>query len=492
MNLLFDTNVFIPLEPGTLADEEPGSDAARHLFQLAVQTGTQIYLHPAQRKDIEQDKQIDRRKLRLSLFEKYLSLPKPPAVTEPFLASIGNPEPESNHWIDANLIAALHRDAVSILVTEDKGIHSRCGKLNLGDRCRTVAQTIEILRDELPIESGGLPAVRSLLAHELNEQDPIFDSFREDYPDFDTWLSKCKQEHRQCWVVELAGRTDYAGVCIVNRQDRAWEDASDPTLKICTFKIANDVLGMKLGDLLLHAVFEFSKVNSFQTLFIETYRKQTRLIYLLEIYGFGFHKEKTDKSGEIEFRKKMKPTGEDTKLTPLDFHRMYGPYQVSLEHSRLFVIPIEPRFHRMLFPNLEAQGDLFAGQESYGNTLRKAYLCNASTNQVRQGDAVLFYRSQKRQGITAIGIVEDVIKTSDAVELGKFARRRTVYPDSDIEKMTEGRKALGLIFRYAPILQDRIPLQTLTDAGLLKSHPQSIVQLKEDANLWLRNVLNLK
>jgi hypothetical protein len=443
MNLLFDTNVFIPLEPGTLSDEEVGSSAARNLFQLSVQTGTQIYLHPAQRKDIEEDKQVERRTLRLTLFDKYPQLPKPPVLTEPFLELVGSPRPDSNHWVDAHLIAALYRDAVTTLVTEDKGIHRRCQKLGIGERCRTINQAIEILRDELPIEAGGLPAVRAMLAHELNEHDPIFDSFRADYPGFDEWLSKCKQQHRKCWVIRLSGRSKYAGVCIVNREDREWVDASNPTLKICTFKIADDVLGMKLGELLLHAIFNYSKSNSIETIFVESFEKQSHLIHLMEAFGFQFHGAKADNTGQIELRKKLKSSGEETHLAPLEFHRKFGPYQISLTQSRIFVVPIEPRFHQMLFPHLEAQGDLFAGHEPYGNTLRKAYLCRASTNQVKPGDVVLFYRSRKRQGLTAIGVVENVLRTSDADELGKFARRRTVYSESDIKKMTEGRTALG-------------------------------------------------
>ena len=489
MKLLIDTNVLIPLEPGVLADEEPGSQQAREMFKLAMETGSVVYLHPIQRQDIEQDKKADRRELRLSLIKKYPLLPKPPVPSTPFLALIGSPKPNTNHWIDAHLIAALIRDLISILVTEDKGIHTRCQNLNLASRCRTVAQTIEILREELPTNPGRLPAIQAVLAHELNESDPIFDSFRDDYPGFDDWLKKCREQHRPCWTVKLPEISTYAGICIVNREDRNWSDAKNPTLKICSFKIADEALGAKLGELLLHAVLSYANENDYCTLFIETFDKQPALIYLLECFGFRQSGQKAGESGELELRKLMLPIDSQLDMTPLAFHQEFGPYQISLDGVRIFVVPIEPKFHQMLFPDIEEQRSLFEGKDPCGNTLRKVYLCNAVTKQIRPGDVLLFYKSHDQRKITAIGIVEETIRTDDTDDLERFALKRTVYERSDIKAMTEGRNALGILFRYAPILKDGISLRSLTDSALLNGVPQSIVQIKEDDNSWLKAYL---
>ena len=91
MKLLIDTNVLIPLEPGSKADLEPMTSVAIELIRTAQQVGAVIYLHPIQRKDIEQDKDLDRRSLRLRLIEKYPQLPNPPAPSATLLAEIGNP-----------------------------------------------------------------------------------------------------------------------------------------------------------------------------------------------------------------------------------------------------------------------------------------------------------------------------------------------------------------------------------------------------------------
>lgn len=82
MKLLIDTNVLIPLEPGSKTDVEPMTSLATDLQQV----GATLYLHPIQRSDIEQDKDHDRRALRLRLIEKYLQLPSPPVPSPMLLA----------------------------------------------------------------------------------------------------------------------------------------------------------------------------------------------------------------------------------------------------------------------------------------------------------------------------------------------------------------------------------------------------------------------
>lgn len=487
MKLLIDTNVLIPLEPGSTKDLEPMTSVAADLVRTAQQIGATVYLHPIQRKDIEQDKDPDRQALRLRLIEKYPQLPNPPVPSAELLADIGNSSQGTNGWIDAHLIAALDRDLVDLLVTQDQGIYKRCVRRSLELRCRTISQALARLQDELPVEASEPPAVKRLVAHELNDADPIFASFRGDYPTFDDWLAKCRREHRQCWIITLPGRADYAGICIVARQDRLWQDAHDPTLKICTFKIADDVRGMKLGELMLKTVFDHAIANKIATLFIESFPKYVHLMDLIEC--FGFHKSGDKSDGQVEMRKRLSPWGDVSGLTPFEFHRQFGPHQIKLDDANVFVVPIEPRFHAMLFPDLQKQLNLFPGTESFGNTIRKAYLCNAVITKLEAGSVLLFYRSHDAQHIDAVGVVEETLRTRDAVSLAQFARKRTVYEPTDIEAKTTQGAALGILFRYAPVLRDKITLKELVDAGVLKAAPQSIQQLKEEGVSWIQTRL---
>jgi L-amino acid N-acyltransferase YncA len=383
----------------------------------------------------------------------------------------------------------LEGDLIDILVTEDREIHRACRRLNLDSRCHSLVAALEVVEDELPIVPSPPPAVRGCLAHELDAGDPIFDSLRVDYSGLDTWLAKCRREHRQCWVVNLPGRVTHAGVCIVNREDRHWPDASDPTLKICTFKIADDVAGMKLGELLLRAVFEYAHANGFATLFVEVFPKHGGLLKMLRCFGFEQHGHKRTGSQELVLRKISEPPSGAGALDPAEYHRLYGPYHIRLEGCRVFVVPIEPRYHSLLFPHLENQASLFPGTESCGNTIRKVYICNSGTTKIRPGDLLLFYRSRERKGITALGVVEETIRTREAKKLARFATKRTVYQGPEIEAKTCGREALGILFREAPILEDTVRIEELTKAGLLLRIPQSITELKAASLKWIRTHL---
>ena len=41
-------------------------------------------------------------------------------------------------------------------------------------------------------------------AYEISTDNAVFASLREDYPRFDEWFDKCRQQHRDCWVLELS------------------------------------------------------------------------------------------------------------------------------------------------------------------------------------------------------------------------------------------------------------------------------------------------
>lgn len=489
LTLLLDTNVLIPLEPTSPTEVEAGSPRAFKVANLAQQVGAGLFLHPAQIDDLQADKDEARRALRLSLAEKYPKLHNPPPLADRIRVAAGNPQRGTNDWVDTQLVAALEQNAVGFLVTEDKGIHRTCRALGIDGRCLNLEGAIDLLESERITAPLAPPATRAIHAHEMDSADPIFQSLRVDYPPFNEWLDKCKREHRHAWVVSLPDRTGYSGVCIVNPEDRPWTDAENPTLKICTFKIAEHAIGLKLGELLLRAVFDYVRKNRFRTAFIEVLPKHGALLNLLGDFGFeqADHKDETD---EIVLRKRFGPLSTEDRLLPaLSFHRLFGPHQVKLDGVSGYIVPIEPRFHAALFPELEPQGSLFAGTASFGNTLRKAYICRAQTRAIRPGDILLFYRSGDWQSVATAGVVEETMATADANEMSALVRKRTVYGDADLQHMCRGDGALALLFRHADVLKRQLSLQELITNGIVTAAPQSITSLKPHALTWIQNHL---
>ena len=486
--LLLDTNILIPLEPTSRADLAPDSGLAFELANVAQQVGAKLFVHPEQNTDLTADKNSDRRTLRLAVFNKYPSLQSPPPVNAEVAAACGSPAIGSNGWVDAHLVSALSHNAVAFLVTQDKGIHRACRNLGIDARCLGLSAAVDLLKAEQVIAPVAPPAVRSVLAHQLDEHDPIFQGLRGDYgASFDSWLNKCKQQQRHAWITSLPTHRDYAGICIVNPEDRQWRDARNPTLKICTFKVADEASGLKLGELLLRTVFDFAHQNGFQTLFVEVLPKHAPLLHLLGQFGFEQidHKGGTD---EIVMRKRFAAEGEAaTGVKALEFNRLFGPYSVQWSGVNGYVVPIEPRFHASLFPEMEPQGPLFPGTLSYGNTLRKAYVCRAQVRTIKPGALLFFYRSEDWQSLTTVGVVEEAMATENVDDLIKLVRNRTVYEREHLSEMCRGAGALGILFRHAPVLRNPIPLAKLIENRILTAPPQSITTLKPPALEWIHH-----
>jgi hypothetical protein len=91
-----------------------------------------------------------------------------------------------------------------------------------------------------------------------------------------------------------------------------------------------------------------------------------------------------------------------------------------------------------------------------------------------------------------MGVVEDVAALSDAADIVKAAGKRTLYAYSDIEGMVgRGGEVLVIGFRQARILEPRIELKELKEAGVLKGHPQTVTRLSEEGATWLTRRLRL-
>ena len=229
---------------------------------------------------------------------------------------------------------------------------------------------------------------------------------------------------------------------------------------------------------------------------MEVLPSHPEVIDFLAAFGFVDQGHRSER-GEHVLTKSLHPPADATQQSDLEHHILYGPPAL-LCRQRAFAVPIEPRWHDQLFPeqaprHQAAQLALFGAAEvqthPWGNAIRKAYLCNAATNQVREGDVLLFYRSSD-QRFSAVGIVEEVIRSSDADEVMQFVGRRTVYSASEITEMARrARGVLAIRFRQDRFLEQPLTLADMKMAGALRSWPQSITRLRQEGMPWVRDLL---
>lgn len=480
MKFLLDTNVLIPAEPTGYDGIEPTTRVITRLIGQIHATQCSAFLHPASIQELKGDQDVDRKEMRSLLIEKYQVLPAAPTITPELDAKLGSPAVNTHSYIDNLLIAAVVANAVSYLVTNDQQIHRKADRVGVKSRVLYPSDALVILNGFLPQDILPPPSVKLVYCHELDTADPIFDSVREDYKGFDDWLAKCQQEHRQAFLVERDGL--HGAIAILKDESPR---STNKTLKICTFKVAENARGFKFGELLLKTIFDYAISNNFERTYCTCFPKQHQLLELLS--DFGFQLFPTEEGGEFRVEKSLVPKqNEQAELMPLEFHIKFGPGHFVIPDD-VFVVPIEPRYHRLLFPEMEQQVSFLAGQTPFGNSIRKAYLCHSPTKVLPPGSILLFYRSNDFRNIKTIGVVESSLRSNDGVALVEFVGQRTVYSKREVEEMA-AQETLAILFRQV-LLNCRIKIDDLIAAGVLIAPPQSITKLKPQAVEWIRKTL---
>lgn len=485
MKFLLDTNIIIPAEPTELENIELGTPLITELLRRFNEGQQQYYIHSASIQELSGDKNKKRWQMREVLLDKYPLLPSPPGFTKKIQDSLSIATLNKHDQIDLTLLSAVDADAVDYLVTNDVGLHKKAAQLGLASRVATPDEAILIIRSLFPVIPFPPPAVQSRYAHDIDLEDPIFDSFRLDYQEFDEWFRKCKLQHRPVWTIEPdIGKI--GGICIIKPNDAPeYEGMPEPCLKICSFKISENWRGYRFGKLLLKTIFDYADQNQQASIYITTFEKQVELLNLLN--NFGFQIISTSNRGECVLLKMLKFSDEEySVLTPLEFNIKFGPNQVKFDNANSFLIPIVPKYHKILLPEAEAQLELLPGKHPFGNGIRKAYLCHSNIRKIALGDIVFFYRSGIQSGVTTYGVVEDIIVSSNPDQIARAVGKRTVYTYPEIEGMCKKGEVLVVLFRLSRSNTTTISLKTLIDQNIIKKAPQSIASLSFKAAIWLK------
>ena len=496
LRLLLDSNVVIAVEPfsGVLETDMP---VGAELLRLANEQGHLLCVAPATQDDLLQGSDPLRRRQRLAELKKFHILQEVP-VASGLAETAGESRPGTNDARDLRILAALHAGAVTHLVTNDSRLRRRANRAGLGDTVLTLEDAVELLRGFAPEEVAPPPRVTRPPTYTLDTEDPIFTSLRADYPGFDDWwLIRVRREsdERRCYLIKE--QNQYAALALLKPEDPCEYELPAPVVKISTFKVATHRSGLKYGELMLKAILMDITADATAAIYVEVLSSHPEVIDFLGAFGF-FDSGLRSGRGEHVLVKYLRADDNAAGLADLDFHIRYGPPALRLR-QKMYVIPIEPQWHDQLFPERapvpdSAQLPLFPAEEPlthpWGNALRKAYLCRSVTKTIEPGDVVFFYRSRDHQSISAVGIVEDVLRSNNTDELIRFVGRRTVYTPAEIGHMTRSvRGVLALRFRQDRFLEPALGLTELRHAGVLEAWPQSITRLRQKAATWMRDRL---
>lgn len=503
---LIDTNILIGLE-----DYRAVEAAYAKFSSLASAHKITIFVHEAARDDIARDKNAERRRISLSKISKYQVLGKQRGLGQADLEAEFGALKRPNDVVDATLLHALKSDVVDFLVTQDKGLHERAFKhsAELGRRILFVGDAVDLLIQTYEPKQVPIRHVAEVEAHTINHKDNFFDSLREGYPEFDDWWrEKCVRERRPCWVVydddELAG--------LIVRKDETATDTDAVTkaskiLKVCTFKVAPDKRGVKLGELLLKQVLWYAQRNRYDLAYLTTYEDQAALMNLLEFYGFI--RAGTKDNGEFIYERAFSTAKllDDPSVTAFDAARMNYPRFLVSEKVRGFGIPIQEDYHDTLYPDLwkPKQPDFFVGASRAdrptrpGNTIRKVYLCRAPSKLGEAGSLLFFYKGVSNespsQAITTVGILESVTYASSTRELMQLTGGRSVYSEQQLDRWeaTTAKPVKVINYLLAAYLDPAVGLNELRELGVVNGNPQqTIYEIQSAVLARLLNRANLE
>ena len=264
-------------------------------------------------------------------------------------------------------------------------------------------------------------------------------------------------------------------------------DLGRNVLKLCTFKVAVEAEGARRGELVLRSVIQYGREKRATRIYVTAFERHAGLLRLLRDFGFTSLDQRSD-LGEMVLVKDLVPPALPGSLSPLDYNRLYGPGAVLVD--RAFVVPIQPRWHDILFPEARAQGRILS-EEPSGNAMLKAYLCNASTRRLAEGDLLVFYRSEDQRAATVVGVVESTLVSREPDEIRRFVSTRTVYTDRVVVDLCGRGEVLAIRFRQDRALTSPWPLSELILEGVANAAPQSIQQVRDEGGIqWLRSQLS--
>ena len=439
MKVLLDTNIIIHREANRIVEQDIGQ-----LFNWIDKLHYVKYIHPITISEINsyQNKQVvETFSIKLDSYNRIKhQLPFSETVQSISLEFDVN----DNDINDTHLLNEIYESRIDLLITQDKKIHAKASRLELSDKVFKIQSFLEKVTSENPdLVQYNVLAVKKADFAEVDINDNFFDSFREDYNEFDNWF-KSKFD-KVCYVcysdnnltaflyIKVEEKTEnYSEIKpIFNKKKR---------LKIGTLKVISN--GYKIGERFLKIVFDNAiqyKVDEIYVTVFDKRPEQEQLIDMLKGWGFVEHGIKSTKNGdEIVL---TRPFG---KSQPVEINNPKLSFPFFSRNTKKYIIKIEPQYHTELFPdsiNTREDKTKYTENKSHRNRIGKVYISHSKDRHLKPGDIIIIYRigdtypKKYSSTVTAICIVEEVADGFTSFdEFYKACFRRTMIKRDDLEK----------------------------------------------------------
>jgi predicted nucleic acid-binding protein len=472
MKVLLDTNVIIHREAYKTSHLAIGQ-----LFKWLDQLKFTKCVHPITATELRSHANADTVRSMGIKLEAYHELRTKAPVSPLIQSFLDNADKTLNDRNDSLLLNEVVQGRVDIFITEDRNVHQKAATVGCSDRVFTISHFVEKAVAEHPdLVNYKVLAVQKVYFGNIDVTDPFFDSFRQDYYEFDKWFQRKADEIA---YVCYSGNHLVGFLYVkIEGADEGYADIRPvlpprKRLKIGTLKVGLN--GYRMGERFLKIVFDNALINKVDEIYVTLFDhtpEQLRLIELLEEWGFQRYGSKATRTGnELVYTRLFRPAA-DRAHPKLTF-----PY-IS-DQASIFIVPIYPDYHTELLPdsilNTESPDD-YRDNEPYRNALSKVYISHSRERGLRSGDVLAFYRTGgKYKGVaTTLGIVERVYDNiQSAEELVVVCKNRTFFKPEEIKAFWDRYstiKPFVVEFLYVYSLPRRPNLEKLVNLGIIAGY----------------------
>lgn len=490
MRVLLDTNIIIHREAAAIARPEIGS-----LFKWLDDLGYTKCVHPITVDEISAHKNPKIVNTFRAKITSYTIL-KTTAPDQPGIEIIRTTvDKNSNDLNDTTLLNELVAGRVAMLITEDRGIHRKAKRLGVAVHVFTIDGFLEKVAAENPsLAEYKVLAVKTAYFGNINIEDQFFDSFRRDYPEFNSWFNRKSDEVAYVCADNGGEIAAFLYVKVEGRNENYGDISpvmlSKKRLKIGTLKVESN--GFKIGERFIKIIFDNAIKFEVEEIYVTVFDRgdnKLRLISLLEDWGFIRHGVKrVHGAEELVYIRSCAPE----ELAQHHLARLTYPY--AKPDTNKWILPIYPDYHTELFPdsilNTESPSDYIENTPNR-YAISKVYISRSINRDINPGDLIVFYRTKSGSGpakytsvATTIGVVQRVdLDIRDLDHFIQLCRRRSVFGDEKLAEhwnYDQANRPFVVNFLYLYSFPKRMNLDALQDAGVIESAPRGFEPLTND------------
>lgn len=256
MRFLLDTNIIIYRE----ASYAPRRDVGV-LFRWMDRLHYEKCIHPDTITEIRQHRDVSI----VNVFEAKITNYQPLKTLAPendeirYLRAIY--DKDQNDYTDTSMLNEVFSNRVSGLITEDRKIHLKAADLGISERIYTIDSFLEKVTAENPgLSEYKILSVQKEYFGNIDFNGGFFDSFRDEYAEFNNWFNKKSDEIAYICKSDLDEIVAFLYVKL-EREDENYSDITPPMppkkrLKIGTLKVISN--GFKIGERFLKIILRVS------------------------------------------------------------------------------------------------------------------------------------------------------------------------------------------------------------------------------------------